>query len=340
MGGTKTYGVFYFFLIIILYFRGTGLLTYVLASPEKNQPSSIYEASQESARRDRASKEDVWSLGCVLSVVATWVVLGAEGVIQYNKIRQKAHHKRSGIISDSFHNGSQVIQEVTAWHQYLRAAARRTDTISSLVLNMIDNDMLVGVDSRHNTAGIVKGFAEHLAPTGTCTDGFPEEISDLLLEIDEEERQGAAFKELHPSTESEWGGFALPTVRYTESDSASARELLSQRTKPTVQRLPQRTPQQSGPDSVSRAFEDSESENEAQVASNFDNCDTLTSPLTTIFTLEQEINEAQGGGLLSRFRKRPKSVREQKQAAKDDELKKFFENRDIVGRASHVLELI
>ncbi|KAK8046124.1 Protein kinase-like (PK-like) [Apiospora saccharicola] len=312
LGGTKTY-----------------------ASPEKYKP--VLGSSQGASRQGRAD-EDIWSLGCVFSVVATWIILGADGVTQYSKVRQKARQRRVDIISDSFHDDNQVLPEVTAWHDYLRAAARQTDKISSRVLNLVDNYMLVGADSRKDATFIIKGFADHLSPDGTSDTGLPEEIGDILMEIEQEEiaqeRHGPLSEELLCGYDAAWNRWAVGPLGYGDSDSASARELLSRHTMPTVQRLPQHKLRPSGSVYVPARTDCSESDDEVSLTPmpsaqyNIPHTEECDAPVS-LFTLEKEIDDLQGG-IWTRITRRNKSIRERKQAANDDELKDFFDNRDII----------
>jgi len=88
------------------------------------------------------------------------VVLGAEGIKQYQRLRLKAIENlvqkqdaqpssNAAIIKlergDYFHNGVKVLPEVTQWHMYLRNSLRITDKITGQVLDLLDkeNGMLV-----------------------------------------------------------------------------------------------------------------------------------------------------------------------------------------------------
>lgn len=48
---------------------------------------------------------------------------------------------------DSFHDGYKVLSAVTEWHDYLRNSCRRVDTITPLILDLIDDDMLLAEPS-------------------------------------------------------------------------------------------------------------------------------------------------------------------------------------------------
>ncbi|KAF4871696.1 Serine/threonine-protein kinase mph1 [Colletotrichum siamense] len=96
---------------------------------------------------------DTWSLGCVFSAVATWVVLGSQGYENYGEMRVMAHeqlkkrHTADPSVSvsaciDAFHDGSQVLPAVLQWHDYLRNSSRKADTITCQVLDLIETGML------------------------------------------------------------------------------------------------------------------------------------------------------------------------------------------------------
>lgn len=82
---------------------------------------------------------DIWSFGCVLSVTATWVVLGYQGVLQYQTLRLL---NNDGKQRDRFHDGQDVLPQIAAWHKYLKSSLRAFDTTTGLVLDLIDMKML------------------------------------------------------------------------------------------------------------------------------------------------------------------------------------------------------
>jgi hypothetical protein len=96
---------------------------------------------------------DTWSFGCVLSITATWIVLGFQGVLQYETVRklaiQKLREQRGQNLGtstpaadDAFHNGREVLPEVLRWHDYLRSILRKTDTATEWVLYLVEDKML------------------------------------------------------------------------------------------------------------------------------------------------------------------------------------------------------
>ncbi|KAJ4419040.1 hypothetical protein N0V82_005163 [Gnomoniopsis sp. IMI 355080] len=86
---------------------------------------------------------DIWSLGCVFSVAATYVVAGKEGVKQYRLLRQRSCSKLGLGMGDVFHDTENVLPEVTLWHKYLRTGIRAQDTFTSKLLDIVDTLMLI-----------------------------------------------------------------------------------------------------------------------------------------------------------------------------------------------------
>lgn len=145
---------------------------------------------------------DTWSLACVFSIAATWVVLGYQGIRQFNKLREKAiltirkqqeklpQHQRTrpSLTTDSFHDGVQVLAAVTEWHKFLRDALRGTDTVTRRILDLVDQRMLLqdpkaridAEDLCEELNAIIKeGKTQKRIPV-------PMSIQSLLQEVDEE----------------------------------------------------------------------------------------------------------------------------------------------------------
>jgi serine/threonine protein kinase len=125
---------------------------------------------------------DVWSLGCVLSVVATYLVLGLQSVRLYQSIRERG----SPTPGDTFHDGKHVLPIVTEWHRYLKASCRHTDVFTAKILNMVDEDMLVPEDRRKCAKDVADVFAS-IMKTQLPDEDFPQ-VQTLLKELDKEER--------------------------------------------------------------------------------------------------------------------------------------------------------
>ncbi|KAF2811553.1 uncharacterized protein BDZ99DRAFT_518812 [Mytilinidion resinicola] len=106
---------------------------------------------------------DTWSYGCVLSITATWVVLGFQGVRQFEAFRMRAIKKlkkqnakdrsiSTPTADDAFHDGKEPLPEVLEWHNYLRGHLRCSDTVTPRVLNLVDEAMLLANPRRRITS--------------------------------------------------------------------------------------------------------------------------------------------------------------------------------------------
>jgi hypothetical protein len=102
---------------------------------------------------------DTWSFGCVLSAVATWVILGSQTYDSYRQVRMleianlrlRAKDGNGGGApsgDDAFHDGTKVLPSVLHWHDFLRNSSRKADTISCRVLNLIEERMLLESPSK------------------------------------------------------------------------------------------------------------------------------------------------------------------------------------------------
>lgn len=122
----------------------------------------------------------MWSFGCLLSVAATFVVLGAQGLLIYKELRLLANDD----MNDAFHDGEYVLGQVTSWHRYLREAARRTDPLTSAVLDMVDSHMLVPSTDRWEATKVHEEFKRILHSAPTVVSGVTPDLLSLIETID------------------------------------------------------------------------------------------------------------------------------------------------------------
>ncbi|KAF7531296.1 hypothetical protein G7054_g8990 [Neopestalotiopsis clavispora] len=309
-----------------------GTITY--ASPEKsqNQESSTSDLSE---IRKIPLNSDVWSLGCVFSVAATYVVLGKLGVEEYDELRRKANIEVRGKNSDTFHDGSNVLLAVHHWHDYLRRAARGTDMLTKAVLDFVDRHMLVSDHmNRSDASGVVKLLTEilhaHTQNQDTATES-PQDITEFLQSL-EQDVDALSIQESEQSYSRTHDAFGFQLL--DRSDTLSIRQ-------PTSQRLQQQQIRTSG----SRTFSNGQKRRENttlnldHIMTNRWTYSTLNSPLENVnelqsvidmWMVEDDLQRHQKADLLGR--KRQRSVKKEKQTSqdKDDELKNFFNNRDLV----------
>ncbi|KAM7190951.1 hypothetical protein V8F33_009184 [Rhypophila sp. PSN 637] len=115
---------------------------------------------------------DTWSLGCVLSSVATWVVLGSFAYEQYRDVRRLAiadllagDKSNPGLgaskVNGCFHDGRHVLPAVKSWHKYLVASMRKSDTITGDVLRLVEDQMLLSdPEDRLPPAAVATGLQD------------------------------------------------------------------------------------------------------------------------------------------------------------------------------------
>jgi hypothetical protein len=133
------------------------------------------------------------------------VALGYQGILQYAEFRKKAiknykqqSHSQLGAESapednsseDYFHNGHEILPEVTSWHKSLRIILRKTDTITSRVLDLIDNKMLLSVPTKRLSAEetcneLRRIYKEGVEAQLELDDKVPEIITEALRQLDD-----------------------------------------------------------------------------------------------------------------------------------------------------------
>ena len=106
---------------------------------------------------------------------------------QYARRRSLTGSTSARTASDSFHDGQEVLPDVTSWHGVLRSALRETDTITSRVLDVVDKKMLLGESRKRSKAkDICKELKQILCENqARPRKPIPESIMQALLEVDE-----------------------------------------------------------------------------------------------------------------------------------------------------------
>ncbi|KAI0435597.1 hypothetical protein F4803DRAFT_305475 [Xylaria telfairii] len=124
---------------------------------------------------------DTWSFACVISVAATWLMLGLEGIKQFQMLRRAVIKTipYPFLSDDAFHDGSTVLDVVTDWHKYLRRIVRTSDPISHRLLDLIDHEVLGrDPDSRLTTAALYNKLMDLLVVAKSELD---EQIAESIV---------------------------------------------------------------------------------------------------------------------------------------------------------------
>ncbi|KAF2438416.1 hypothetical protein P171DRAFT_160681 [Karstenula rhodostoma CBS 690.94] len=164
--------------------------------------TATYAAPERYARKSGANvpvsqSVDLWSIGCIFSMAATWIVLGYQGIRQFDCIRQRAisnvlrqarDQGREPIITkgDFFHDGTDILSVVKDWHRYLGNSVRQTDHVTKKMLELTEDHLLI----RNRTITAKKLYIELQELLEGCKkEIIPEGLENLmiaLLDIDEE----------------------------------------------------------------------------------------------------------------------------------------------------------
>ncbi|KAL8820291.1 MAG: hypothetical protein Q9223_001457 [Gallowayella weberi] len=114
------------------------------------------------------------------------------GVAQVPSAPKRQKYAESSISSisagDYFHDGKQVLQDVTTWHKVLRSALRETDNVTSGLLDLVDQKMLLrSASSRIKAKDLCSELKQLVTRSqeGPRTE-VPASITDTLLKMDKD----------------------------------------------------------------------------------------------------------------------------------------------------------
>ena len=107
-------------------------------------PETFRSESLETVALDISPSADLWSLGCVYSECATWVVAGYGKVREYRRRRgeelQAKHKRRMG---ELFHDDHHTLNIVASHHDAVARGCRNGDFITTKVLKDLVNHMIL-----------------------------------------------------------------------------------------------------------------------------------------------------------------------------------------------------
>jgi hypothetical protein len=141
---------------------------------------------------------DIWSLGCVLSQAASWVVNGVQALEQFRRLRLKAIG--NGLDDAApFHDNGKVLSQIQDWHSYLAKVKRPTDNITTEILEVVSEDMLLDDPSDRKSAQEIWKKLESILEKDSGDDShLPEAILEHLVQIDadiaEKSTQNTSFE--------------------------------------------------------------------------------------------------------------------------------------------------
>ncbi|TRX90586.1 hypothetical protein FHL15_008559 [Xylaria flabelliformis] len=285
---------------------------------------------------------DIWSLGCVFSVAATYVVLGKEGVKQYRLLRQRKIESLGTGIGDPFHDREQVLPVVIDWHKYLRNTLRRDDCYTAKVLDLVDTRMLItpGEDriSGASLSQELKGIDEKATQT---VDGFPDYIAEFIDNVTHNFKEGIFELEDVPRTISKSGRELFSEELLYRSRRSEGRPM-ARHMQPSpgdplrgIGTSLDPNPVLTVPERISGFF----TKDQRGALTSLDHTPQETplkppDPPTTFWEVEDHIMEYRAHHKdyfnLDHYLKKHKSVYGKSLGGKEDQLQDHFKNRDIV----------
>ena len=118
-------------------------------------------------------------------------MLGEQGIRQFEEVRKMAISNLSAQSEepggDYFHDGTKVLPAVLQWHEYLRKTCRKSDRVTSEVLDLVDQKMLMAQGyERIDAADLVKEL-KRILEKGQASQSFtlPESLRNALVQMDE-----------------------------------------------------------------------------------------------------------------------------------------------------------
>ncbi|TGJ84445.1 hypothetical protein E0Z10_g4314 [Xylaria hypoxylon] len=281
---------------------------------------------------------DIWSLGCVFSIAATYVVLGKEGVKQYRLLRQSAIEVLGIGVGDPFHDKEQVLKVVTDWHKYLRNTIRKDDCYTAKILDLVDSRMLIIPGEQRITGATLSEKLKRIDEEATqSTDEVPFYIANFIDKATQVSKGGISELEdvprtisnsgtelfleelLYPSRRSE----GRPIARLTQPDREDLRGIGMGLDPSLLPAVPERvsgffTDAQRAMTSLARVPPDAPTK-------------PPEDPPTTFWEVEADILEcySKHNYFNHHFNKRL-SVYGKPLGGKEDQLEKHFRNRDLV----------
>ncbi|KAF1810984.1 hypothetical protein P152DRAFT_73235 [Eremomyces bilateralis CBS 781.70] len=135
----------------------SGTVTRTYGPPECYNPDQVAYAQP----LEVSKSTDIWSLGCIFSEAAVWVVRGPNGLREYTALRKEQTSKCHIEESDCFHDGKGVLDIVRKTHLDLGQEIRRSDKITLDALEVVE-DMLLPSERRQSAAILWNAFSRIL----------------------------------------------------------------------------------------------------------------------------------------------------------------------------------
>ncbi|KAL9043640.1 MAG: hypothetical protein Q9214_003179 [Letrouitia sp. 1 TL-2023] len=125
--------------------------THTYGAPE----CSLSDLKIRTSAQDVDQSIDIWSLGCIYSVIATWIANDKYMVYEYADQRRTQYNELTPFSGrDCFHDGDKVLPIVMEHHQNMKSDLRRSDQTTAPVLDDLVKKMLFKANGRPSARNI------------------------------------------------------------------------------------------------------------------------------------------------------------------------------------------
>ncbi|KAL8726824.1 MAG: hypothetical protein Q9166_006440 [cf. Caloplaca sp. 2 TL-2023] len=114
-------------------------------------PESYRGINLEKSRLQVLQNVDIWSMGCIFSEVATWVIEGYPKVLEYRRRRRIEVQRKGGIDEELFHWDWKILESVTGILDEIVGNSRPTDHVTARVVQRMVKWMLM--EEAHSRTG-------------------------------------------------------------------------------------------------------------------------------------------------------------------------------------------
>ncbi|KAI0114531.1 hypothetical protein GGR51DRAFT_577581 [Nemania sp. FL0031] len=145
--------------------KSTG--NHLTVSPTQNPAGQgIYLAPESGSPRRMTRKSDVWSLGCIISVVCVWLQKGHKGVIDYAKSRTGTGDRSPTFYSPTLFGRIAPNPQIKEWHRVLIRDEKDVAIkgVLDYVLKYLENKIFLIEPSRRPEANELKEHLKRAAP--------------------------------------------------------------------------------------------------------------------------------------------------------------------------------
>lgn len=164
---------------------------------------------QQSAPRVQ-QKVDMWSLGCVYSEFAVWIVSGRQQLKNYKKDRQRETQEVGSTDVGCFHNGRGPLSCVEKWNQRAFDNKRSSDHVTRSVLKQLVGEMLYeDPDDRPSATQLMRKARDI--------------ISYARQQLDRQRRGSMGSTSTGPLARAPFRDYTQPSDSTTNNDTAHSR---------------------------------------------------------------------------------------------------------------------